>query len=142
MSEKKPEQKKIASVKTFKKIMADHFLQIDSATKDPKDLNTAAVLQKFHDIRGGLFGPLEIPRAGLEYLPPQGTQTTGKLHFCWGQHFQFERDPSHGWCELDLSSAKPAGPWRLGDYTNFVTNDYLVEIPKAWSQLATNVVVS
>ena len=34
MSEMKP--KKIASVKTFKKIMADHFLQIDAATKDPK----------------------------------------------------------------------------------------------------------
>ena len=106
-----------------------------SATKDPKDLNTAGTLQKFHDIRGGLFGPLEIPRAGLEYLPPQGTQTTGKLHFCWGQHFQFERDPSHGWCEMDLSSAKPAGPWRLGDYTNYVTNDYLFEIPKAWADV-------
>ena len=34
MSEMKP--KKIASVGTFKKIMADHFLQIDAATKDPK----------------------------------------------------------------------------------------------------------
>jgi benzoyl-CoA reductase/2-hydroxyglutaryl-CoA dehydratase subunit BcrC/BadD/HgdB len=35
MSEKKVEQKKIASVNTFKKIMADHFLQIDAATRDP-----------------------------------------------------------------------------------------------------------
>ena len=104
-----------------------------SVKKTPEDLNTAATLQEFHDIRNARFGDLEIPRAGLEYLSPQGTQTTGKLHFCWGQHFQFEREPSHGWCELDLSSPKPAGPWHLGDYTNYVTNDYLFEIPKAWA---------
>jgi len=38
MEDKKPEQKKIAAAKTFKKIMADHFLQIDEATRDPKRL--------------------------------------------------------------------------------------------------------
>jgi hypothetical protein len=101
--------------------------------KNPGDLNTASTLQKFHDITGGLFGPLEIPRAGLEYLAPRGNQKTGKLHFCWGQHFQFERVPSHGWSGLDLSSPGTAGLWYVGDYTNYVTNDYLFEIPEAWS---------
>ncbi len=104
-----------------------------SQGKNPGDLNTASTLQKFSDITGGRFGPLEIPRAGLEYLVPQGKQTKGKLHFCWGQHFQFERVPSHGWSGLDLSTPGTAGPWYLADYTNYVTNDYLFEIPEAWA---------
>ena len=108
-----------------------------SKTKNLDELNTAETLQEFHDIRGGQFGELEIPRAGLEYLPPQGGQTTGKLHYCWGQHNQDERVPSHGWCELDLSVPKPAGAWQVGDYTNYVTNDYLFEIPEAWANVYT-----
>jgi len=36
MSDAKPEAKKIAAAKTFKKIMADHFLQIDAAAADSK----------------------------------------------------------------------------------------------------------
>jgi hypothetical protein len=106
---------------------------VASPPKNLGALNTASTLQKFHDITGGRFGPLEIPRAGLAYLPPEGGQRTGKLHFCWGQHFQFERTPSHGWSELNLSSPKTAGPWSLGDYTNYITNDYLFEIPEAWA---------
>lgn len=108
-----------------------------SQTKDVNELNTAATLQPFRDITGGIFGDLEIPRAGLEYLPPQGSQTTGKLHFCWGQHFQFEQVPSHGWCECDLSNPQTAGAWIFGDYTNYVTNDYIFEIPEAWAAIHT-----
>ncbi len=36
MTETKPENKKIQSTGTFKKIMADHFLQMDAAAADPK----------------------------------------------------------------------------------------------------------
>jgi len=43
-----------------------------SESKDVNDLNTAATLQDFRDIKGDLFGYLEIPRVGLEYLPKQG----------------------------------------------------------------------
>lgn len=108
-----------------------------SPTKNPDDLNTAITLQMFNDIRSGLFGELEIPRAGLEYLPPQGSQTSGKLYFSWGQHFQFEQEPSHGWSELDLSSPQPAGPWHISDFTNYVTNDYIFEIPEEWAAVYT-----
>jgi len=108
-----------------------------SKNKSLDELNTAATLQEFHDIRGGQFGELEIPRAGLEYLPLQGSQTTGKLYYCWGQHFQDQQDPSHGWSELDLSAPKPAGPWRIANLTNYVTNDYLFEIPEAWASVYT-----
>lgn len=108
-------------------------IPVISQTKDVNQLNTATTLQPFRDVTGGLFGALEIPRAGLEYLPPQGTQTTGKLHFCWGQHFQFEQVPSHGWCECDLSNPQTAGAWIFSNYTNYITNDYIFEIPEAWA---------
>jgi hypothetical protein len=108
-----------------------------SQSKNPADLPFASMLQPFDDIRGDMYPYLEIPRAGLAYLPPQGDQTTGKLYFCWGQHFQFEPEASHGWCELDLSAPDSAGPWHIGDYTNYVTNDYMFEIPQAWADTFT-----
>ena len=106
---------------------------IISSDKNPEDLNRARTLQDFGDITGGMFGYLEIPRAGLQYLPPIEREALGKIHFCWGQHFQ-DREPSHGWCELDISNPKPAGPWHFGDYTNYVTNDYLFDIPREWAE--------
>ncbi len=106
---------------------------IISESKNPAELNAAVTLQPFADITDGRFGYLEIPRAGLAYLPPQSGQTGGKLHFTWGQHFQFEREPSHGWSELDLSNPQTAGLWFVGDYTNYVLNDYLFEIPAEWA---------
>ncbi len=99
------------------------------------DLNTATILQAFGDIRQGMFGEhqnMTIPRVGLEYLPAQGSQTSGKLYFCWAQHIQ-DFEVSHGWCELDLSNPDSAGPWKFGNYTNYVTNDYIFEIPSAWA---------
>lgn len=107
---------------------------IISPQKKVAELNTGGTLQTFHDITHGMFGELEIPRAGLAYLGPQGSQTTGKLYFCWGQHFQFELVPSHGWCEVDLSNPQTAGPWFFGNYTNFITNDYMFEVPAKWAR--------
>lgn len=105
-----------------------------SKNKNAKELNTATTLQEFSDIRGGLFGYLEIPRVGLEYLPPQGKQSSGKLYFAWAQHMgEAETNPSHGWSELDLSDPRPAGLWRIGDYWNYVTGDYLLAIPDEWA---------
>ncbi len=108
-------------------------IPVISNGKQVSDLATATTLQEFADIRGGHFGELEIPRAGLEYLPSTDPSQPGKLHFCWGQHFQFEVEPSHGWSGLRLDAARTAGIWRLGEYTNYVTNDYLFEIPNAWA---------
>ena len=110
-----------------------------SPGKNLEELNTAATLQPFQDIRGGLFDwPLEQPRAGLEYLPPQGEQESGKLYFCWAQHLdEGAAKPSHGWAELDLSNPQPAGPWRIGDHWNYVTADYIFAIPQAWADAYT-----
>jgi hypothetical protein len=105
-----------------------------SPGKSLNDLSTAGTLQGFRNIRAPLqIGPLELPRAGLTYLPKQGSQTTGKLHFCWGQHFQEEQAVSHGWCELDLSNPKTAGGWYIGQQSNYSINDYLFAIPPAWA---------
>ncbi len=107
---------------------------VDSTGKDVSDLDTAETLQDFHDIRGGLFGYMEMPRVGLAYLPPQGEQTTGKLYFAWTPHLdEGATNPSHGWCELNLSDPQPDGIWRIGDYWNYVTGDYLFAIPQAWA---------
>jgi hypothetical protein len=108
-----------------------------SEAKDVGDLNTALTLQPFGDISGGFFGELEIPRAGLAYLPPQADQDSGKLYFCWGQHFQFEQVPSHGWSELDLQNPESVGPWSIADFPNYVTNDFLFEIPLEWAEIHT-----
>jgi hypothetical protein len=113
---------------------------IDSPTQDLNDLNVATTLQDFRNIRGDLFNHLnfEIPRAGLQYLPAQGQQVTGKLHFCWGQHLQEEGEAAtHGWCELDLSTPLPAGAWYLGNISNYATNDYLFAIPQDWADANT-----
>jgi hypothetical protein len=105
-----------------------------SPGKNVDDLNTATTLQPFTDIRADLFGAFEIPRAGLEVLPPQGDQTRPKLYFAWAQHLdEGDTSPSHGWCELDLSAPQTAGPWRIGDYWTYVTGDYLFAIPPAWA---------
>lgn len=106
---------------------------IKSSNKDCEVLNTATSLQSFHDIRANRFPALEIPRVGLAYLPASEPGKLGKLHFCFGQHFQFELSASHGWCELNLAKPKTTGPWRLGNFTNYVTNDYMSPIPKDWS---------
>ncbi|MBN1814082.1 MAG: hypothetical protein JXA14_19750 [Anaerolineae bacterium] len=110
-----------------------------SSGKNVEELNTAITLQPFQDIRGGTIDwPLEQPRAGLEYLPPQGEQDSGKLYFCWAQHLdEGATSPSHGWAELDLSDPHPAGPWRIGEYWNYVTTDYLFAIPPEWADAYT-----
>lgn len=105
---------------------------IISATHDPEALNTATTLQPFTDVASGFHGELEIPVMGLAWLGPQGSQTEGKLHFCWGQHIQY-REESHGWCGSDLSHPASAGPWFLGDVNNYTCNDIMFGIPQEWA---------
>ncbi len=109
-----------------------------SETKDVDDLNTAITLQDFHDIRGDLFGYLELPRVGLEYLPGQGGQKTDKLYYCWGQHMQEGDDgPSHGWLELDLSNPQREGPWKIEGQIKYTTTDYIFAIDEDWASMNT-----
>jgi len=105
-----------------------------SATKNLRDLNTARTLQPFADVAGDLSRPMEQARAGLAYLERQGRQTGGKLYFCRAPHLdEGATAPSHGWCEPDLSNPRPAGPWAVANAWNYVTTDYLFDIPRAWA---------
>ena len=110
-----------------------------SRSKTLSELNTARTLQGFHRVRSDFYGYLEIPRAGLAYLPKQGRQTTDKLYFCWAPHMgEQEKNPTHGWCELDLAKPMSAGPWGIGGYTNYATTDYIFVIPKEWAAANTH----
>ncbi len=99
------------------------------------DLNTATTLQGFTDITGEMFNleVMDLPIADLAYLPSIDGSGTGKLHFVFGQHFQ-EFNPSNGWHDLHLSSTEAAGPWIVDSYTNYVTSDYLFDIPENWAE--------
>jgi hypothetical protein len=104
-----------------------------SASKNLSDLNTASTLQSFRDIMK--VSGLEIPRTGLAYLPAQGSQGTGKLYYCRGEHMQ--DDPSfltHGWCELTLSTPQVQGNWYIdAPHRLYNTNDYMFDIPAGWA---------
>jgi hypothetical protein len=112
-----------------------------SASKNITELNTAGFIQQFQDIYD--VGDLEIPRAGLAYLPKQGSQSTDKLYLCWGYHMQQEpADLTHGWCELNLSNSQVKKAWYLSGLAmhiqNMSTNDYMFEIPKSWADAYTS----
>ncbi|MBN1964161.1 MAG: hypothetical protein JW910_05920 [Anaerolineae bacterium] len=96
-------------------------------------LPVATTLQPFADVRGEMFGELEQPVAALEVLPGvEGAE--GRLVFAWGQHFQEMRyGPSHGWSRLDLADPQSAGPWSVGDFPDYLTNNYLFTIPAEWA---------
>lgn len=113
-----------------------------SADRDVEELNTAGTVQDFHDVRGNLYNDrfydLEMPRVGLAYLPRQGSQTTDKLYFGWAIHAQEgDAGPTHGWCELNLSNPRSAGIWQIGGYWNYVTTDYIFDIPQSWADTYT-----
>ena len=97
---------------------------------DLAQASTATTLQAFADLTGGIFsaGEMTIPRAGLAYL----SDPEPRLHFAFGQHFQ-DFEPSHGWASLDLEQPEAQGAWLFGDYSNYVSNDYLFEIPSKWA---------
>lgn len=110
-------------------ISADHNLE---------DLPTAETLQPFADIRGGMYDYLnwELPRVGIQYLPAQPGQESGKLHFSWGEHMQPEENTgTHGWADLDLSNPNSQGIWFLGDYSIYRVNDYLFTVPPEWAEM-------
>ncbi len=108
-----------------------------STSRNLGQLETATTVQAFRDVRGGLFDPLnEIPRVGMEYLPRQTGQTSGKLHLAWGQHFHDDPStiiPSHAWCGLNLSQPNTQGAWWIGNESLYSVNGYIFEIPSEWA---------
>ena len=116
-------------------------LPVISPDKRLSDLNRAHTLRPFGNVRarvGQLDRLLEMPRVGLEYLPAQGAQTSGKLYLCWGAHFQEDaalRVASHMWCNVGLTGSR--GAWYIDGYSPYSVNDYLFEIPGGWADANT-----
>jgi hypothetical protein len=99
------------------------------------DLPVAQLLQTPHDVASSI----EIAGDGLkgiEFLPAQPGMSGPKLHITVGQHYQYDRRPTHGWIDLDLSNPHTAGPWYVGraDQVNCLNvNEYVFTIPKEWA---------
>jgi parallel beta-helix repeat protein len=111
---------------------------IISATKNPNDLNTASTLQGFKNVLGSKIQGMELPKVGLAYLEKQGNQSSDKIYYCFGQHIQDEeRNPSHGWFELDLSNPQIAGDWKIDNKYNYLTTYYLFSISPEWADIYT-----
>lgn len=97
-----------------------------------ENLNTAKTLQPFADITAGVFGETDLPRLGIQYLPPMYGKDEGRLYFVHGQHFQ-DIVPSHGSSSLNLAEPRPDGPWIFNGYSTYATSDYIFEIPPEWA---------
>ncbi len=97
-----------------------------------EELNTAVTLQPFADITRGMFGEGDLPRLGIQYLPPMYGHDEGRLYYVHGQHFQ-DIIPSHGSSRLDLADPRPDGPWTINGYSTYATSDYIFEIPLEWA---------
>ncbi len=107
-----------------------------SAARDPAELPAARTLQPFADVRGALYPDLgeEMLRADLEYAPPGDGYAEGRLFMSWGRHVQEgAANATHMWCALDLADPRPAGPWSVGGYEDYVTCDYLFSVDPAWA---------
>ncbi|MEW6592967.1 MAG: hypothetical protein AB1305_04755 [Candidatus Hadarchaeota archaeon] len=109
-----------------------------SSNKSLSDLNTATTLGQFTNVRSGIsaleqiYTDSALNYVGMEYLPAQGSQTSGKLYLCWAAHFQDAPldVPSHMWCDTNLTNQQ--GSWRVLDnsfVTLYSTNNYMFEIP-------------
>ncbi len=104
-----------------------------SPGKNIEELNTSHYIQVFRDVLN--VKNFEIPRTGIQYLPVKGSQSEGKIYYCTGQHMQEgERGVSHGMMNLDLSVPEKKGLWKVGNLLNYVTNDYMFEIPSVWAE--------
>ncbi|MCP4151700.1 MAG: hypothetical protein GY757_28410 [bacterium] len=109
-----------------------------SAGKNLGDLNTAGTLQNFQDIMD--VGALEMPRTGLAYLPAQGSQSSDKLYFCWGNHLQDDTEGmlTHGWFNLTLTNPQVQRGWTIAaPHADYNSNDYMFDVPDAWASANT-----
>ena len=115
-----------------------------SASKDAGELPVARTLQPFSDLTEGLInlvpGDTSKKLGGLAYLPPQGGQSAGKLHWTVFEYYNADAsdNDSLGWSELDLANPQAAGLWHIGpsgdpEYHSTRTENYLFDIDAAWA---------
>jgi PKD repeat protein len=107
-----------------------------SASDDPGDLPAARIIQPFADIKAGIFVDSGdgVPKSGdIAYLSAEGGREA-RLYFTFAEHFEYEQTARHASVSPDLSEHDPNGPWLLGSFPNFATDDYLAVVPEGWSR--------
>jgi len=110
---------------------------IISLQKKTSDLYMAQTIQPFVNLNTGIFtdsGQGAPLRGDVCFLPRQGNQESDKLYFTFAEHLEFDLVSSLAWSNLQLRAPSVQGPWKIGNYSNFCTNDYLLEIPLSWAR--------
>ena len=122
----------------YNSMVAEMSIPAPVKSKDANALPTARFLQPFKDVLAG------VPRAagfimGLAYLPPQGPQTKGCLHYCVSSDYQDVNSPApaHGWFQTDLSAPATAGTWYVSGESVWNTGRYVAEVPLEWANANT-----
>ncbi len=108
-----------------------------SPTKNLNDLPTASFIQGFNNPLASVTNKVGYI-FGMTYLPPQGQQTIGKIHYCVSLEYQDESSPAppQGWFDTDLT-IPAAGAWFLNGVSVWNSCRYIAEIPQAWSDAHT-----
>ncbi|MDX8551792.1 hypothetical protein KHC33_01230 [Methanospirillum sp. J.3.6.1-F.2.7.3] len=107
-----------------------------SPDKQVTDLNTAGTIQSFTDLNEGIFtdsGQGAPLKGDVCYIPKQTGQSSDHVYFTFAEHLEFDLVASLASSTPNLASPLVQGPWKIGTYSNFCTNDYLFEIPASWS---------
>ncbi len=105
--------------------------------KNLEDLPVPVFIQGFSNVIGSHFSGLEeIPRMGMQFLddPLAGPF----LHLSFGQHIQFDNQPSHAVVDPDLDPASFNGEWYIGDLDPHGVNGFMFDLPQAWADSYTN----
>jgi hypothetical protein len=110
-------------------------IPVPVVSDDLNDLPVATLLQDPHDVASSIWVPGDGVK-GVEYLPAMPGMSGPRLHICFGQHYQYDRRPTHGWVNLDLSNPQAAGAWNVGaasEVSDINTNEYIFAIPSSWA---------
>lgn len=104
-----------------------------SVSHDISDLNHAAFLQDFYDIKSPNVPivPFSWSKGpALEYLPAQAGQTQAYLYTCFGDFYMWngERLKSFGACNTGFSNLTTYGGWYMGSETPYTEPYYMSTI--------------
>jgi hypothetical protein len=106
-------------------------------TRSLDDLPIPDFLQDFANVlRGHFLGMEEIPRMGMQYGNDPKLGPT--LFLAFGQHMQFDDQPTHALVSADLDPGSFQGEWYIGDQPSTNTNGYMFELPQSWADRFTS----
>ncbi len=78
----------------------------------------------------------EIPRMGMQYANDPKLGPT--LFLAFGQHMQFDDQPTHALVSANLDPGSFQGEWYIGDQPSTNTNGYMFELPQSWAEKFTS----